>query len=153
MEEKLRKLILALLAFAATSPALAEDITYTKHIRPVWEDQCERCHGSSAPTYETFKADPKKYEADDKGPRMDSYETLVFFLNGEKEAGALMRRLDDGTNTKDGQPGSMYRHLGRSDKRKANLQLFKQWVGEEAWVVKKSDEFSKEDLQKIKAAN
>ncbi|MBI4989156.1 MAG: cytochrome C [Rhodocyclales bacterium] len=138
---------------AAALPALAQDVTYRQHIRPVWEDQCERCHGSSAPNYETFMGEPKKYEADDKGPRMDSYESLVFFVSGPREAGALMRRLDDGANTKDGQPGNMYRHLGRSDKRKANLQLFKQWIGEDAWVVKQTGELNQEDLQKIKAAN
>lgn len=147
----MKKLMPGLLAFGAACPAFAEEITYTKHIRPVWEDQCERCHGASAPTYEAFVADPKKYEADDKGPRMDTYETLVFFLNGEKEAGALMRRLDDGSGTPNGEPGNMYRHLGRSDKRKENLQLFKKWVGEDAWTARKQAELTREDLQKIKA--
>lgn len=141
----------ALAALVAALPAYADEITYTKHIRPLWEEQCERCHGSSAPSYEVFEADSKKYEADDKGPRMDSYETLVFFLNGEKETGALMSRLDDGAGTANGQPGNMYRHLGRSDKRKANLELFKQWVGEDAWTAKKKAELTREDLQKIKA--
>lgn len=147
----MKKLMPALLSLAAASPLLAEEITYTKHIRPLWEDQCERCHGSSAPTYEAFMADPKRYEADDKGPRMDTYESLVFFLKDEKEAGALMRRLDDGSGTADGQPGNMYRHLGRSDRRKANLQLFRQWVGEDAWTAKKKSELTAEDLQKIRA--
>lgn len=148
----MKQMLPGLAILAATLSAHAEETTYSKHIRPVWEDQCERCHGSSAPTYEAFMGDPKKYEADDKGPRMDTYETFVFFLNGEKEAGALMRRLDDGTNTKDGQPGNMYRHLGRSDKRKENFQLFKKWVGEDAWTTKTGAELTKEDLQKIKAA-
>ena len=110
------------------------------------------CHGSSAPVYEAFMADPKKYEADDKGPRMDTYESLVFFVKDPKEAGALMRRLDDGTNTKDGQPGNMYRHLGRSDKRKANQLLFKQWIGEDAWITKKAEDITPDDLKKVKAA-
>jgi len=147
----LNKSISVLLALIVSAPALGEEITYSRHIRPVWEEQCERCHGSSAPTYESFMADPKKYEADDKGPRMDSYESLTFFLNGEKEAGALMRRLDDGTNTRDGQPGNMYRHLGRGDKRKENFQLFQKWVGEDAWTTKKKAEIAKEDLDRIKA--
>jgi hypothetical protein len=142
----------ALLLLPLAGPALAEEITYTKHIRPVWEDQCERCHGSSAPPYETFMGDPKKYEADDKGPRMDTYESLMFFVKDPKEAGAMMRRLDDGAKTKDGQPGNMYRHLGRSDKRKENFQLFRQWIGEDAWITKKTEDFTPEDLQKIKAA-
>ncbi|MBM3392693.1 MAG: cytochrome C [Betaproteobacteria bacterium] len=147
----MKKLLTGLFVLAAALPAQAEEITYAKHIKPVWEDQCGRCHDSSAPTYEVYMADPKKYDADDKGPRMDTYETLVFFLNGEKEAGALMRRLDDGANAKDGQAGNMYRHLGRSEKRKENLQLFKKWVGEDAWTTKKTAELTKDDLQKIKA--
>lgn len=149
----MKKLIPALLAFSAAFPALAEDITYTKHIRPLWEDKCERCHGASAPTYAVFIKDKKTFELDDKGPRMDSYESLMFFVNGAEEAGALMQRLDDGSNTKDGQPGNMYRHLGRGEQRKENLQLFKQWIGEGAWVVKKTDEISKDDLQRIQARN
>lgn len=149
----MKKLIPALLAFAAAAPGLAEEITYSKHIRPVWEDQCERCHGASAPTYEVFLGDPKRFETDDKGPRMDTYESLLFFVNGPKAPGALMRKLDDGANSKDGQPGNMYRHLGRSDKRKANLQLFKQWVGEDAWFVKKAEDVSQEDLKRVKALN
>lgn len=148
----MKGIIPVLLLLPLAWPALAQEVTYSKDIRPVWEDQCERCHGSSAPTYEAFMAAPKKYEDDDKGPRMDTYETLVFFLNGEKEAGALMRRLDDGSGKADGQAGNMYRHLGRSEKRKENLQLFKKWVGEDAWTTKKTAEFTKEDLQRIKAA-
>lgn len=149
----MKKLMPAFLVLVASVPALAEDITYSKHIRPVWEDQCERCHGASAPTYEVFLGDPKGFETDDKGPRMDGYESLVFFVNGPKAPGALMRKLDDGANTKDGQPGNMYRHLGRSEKRKANLELFKQWVGEGAWFVKKPEDITKEELQRIKARN
>lgn len=147
----MKKLIPALLAFAATSPVFAEDITYSKHIRPLWDDKCERCHGTSAPPYEVFLKDKKTFELDDKGPRMDSYESFVFFLTGP-QAGALMQRLDDGSNTRDGQPGNMYRHLGRGEQRNENLQLFKQWIGEEAWTTKKQAELGKEDLQKIKAA-
>jgi len=147
----LKKLIPVLLAFAAASPALAEDITYAKHIRPVWEDKCERCHGASAPPYEVFLKDKRTFELDDKGPRMDSYESFVFFITGP-QAGALMHRLDDGSNTKDGQPGNMYRHLGRGEQRKENLQLFKQWIGEGAWLVKGVGELAKDDIQKIKAA-
>lgn len=148
----MKKLIRALLVLAASAPTLAEEITYSKHIRPLWEDKCERCHGASTPPYAVFMKDKKTFELDDKGPRMDSYESFVFFITGP-EAGALMQRLDDGSNTKDGQPGNMYRHLGRGEQRKENLQLFKQWIGEDAWLVKKSDEFAKEELQKIKAAN
>ena len=94
---------------------------------------------------------PKQYELDDKGPRMDSYAAMVFFIKAPEEAGAMMRRLDDGSNTKDGQPGNMYRHLGRKDARKENLELFKKWIGEDAWIMKKTAEYTQEDLQRIKA--
>lgn len=149
----MKKLISALALLASTAwPALADDITYGKHIRPVWEDRCERCHGASAPLFEAFMQNSKQYELDDKGPRMDTYERLVYFVSGP-DAGALMRRLDDGSNTKDGQPGNMYRHLGRGEQRKENLQLFKQWVGEGAWTVRGAGELTQEEIQRIKAPN
>ncbi|MBS3916640.1 MAG: cytochrome C, partial [Sulfuritalea sp.] len=68
-----------------------------------------------------------------------------------EEAGAMMRRLDDGSNTKDGQPGNMYRHLGRKEERAENLKLFKKWIGEDAWSMKKTAEYTEEDLRRIKA--
>jgi len=63
----------------------------------------------------------------------------------------MMRRLDDGSNTKDGQPGNMYRHLGRKEERAENLKLFKKWIGEDAWSMKKTAEYTEEDLRRIKA--
>jgi len=72
------KPLFALILLAASWPALSDEITYSKHIRPVWEDKCGRCHDSSAPDYATFMKNPKQYELDDKGPRMDSYATLLF---------------------------------------------------------------------------
>lgn len=145
------KLLPAFLLLAASWPVLSDEITYAKHIRPVWEDKCGRCHDSSAPDYATFMKNPKQYELDDKGPRMDSYATLLFFVSSREEAGAMMRRLDDGSNTKDGQPGNMYRHLGRKEERAENLKLFKKWIGEDAWSMKKTAEYTQEDLQRIKA--
>jgi len=148
-----KKLMLALLSFGLVSTAFAQKVTYKEHIRPLWEEMCERCHGSAAPTYADFLKyrDDPAVNFDGKGPRMDSYEGLVYFVNGP-QAGALMRMLDDGTSSPGGQPGPMYRHLGRSSQRKPNLLLFKQWVGEEAWVVKKAGELSKEEVAKIGAA-
>ena len=148
----MNKLLSALLLLAASWPALADEITYQKHIRPVWEEQCERCHGTSAPEYATFMKNPRQFELDDKGPRMDGYEAMMFFINGQ-EAGMLMRRLDDGSNTQDGQPGNMYRHLGRKEARLENLKLFKKWIGEDAWTTKKSADITPEELQRIKAKN
>jgi hypothetical protein len=66
------------------------------------------------------------------------------------DAGALMRRLDDGKNTKDGKPGNMYTYLGSADaQRSANLETFKKWVG--SWSLKRRKELSTEELDAIKA--
>jgi hypothetical protein len=66
------------------------------------------------------------------------------------DAGALMRRLDDGKNTKDGKPGNMYTYLGSTDaQRSANLETFKKWVG--SWSLKRRKELGTEELDAIKA--
>lgn len=148
----MNRLLSGLIMLAASLPASAEEITYRKHIRPLWEDKCERCHGSSAPYLGAFEENRKAFEADDKGPRMDTYADLLFFV-AWPDTGALMRRLDDGSNARDGQPGSMYRRLGRNaEERQANLKLFKQWIGEDAWLMKKSEDVTKEELLRIRAA-
>lgn len=135
---------------AASMLACADEITYRKHIRPLWLDKCERCHGASAPYLGTFEEDKKAYEKDDKGPRMDTYADLVFFV-AWPDTGAIMRRLDDGKGKKDGKPGNMYKNLGRNEEeRQASLRHFKQWVGEDSWIMKKSDEITKEELVRIK---
>ncbi|MCF8151302.1 MAG: cytochrome C [Burkholderiaceae bacterium] len=139
---------IALLTFSLL--VSAQEVTYRKHIRPLWEDKCERCHGSVAPYLGTFAEDKKAYEADDKGPRMDSYADLIFFI-GWPDTGAIMRRLDDGKHTKDGKAGNMYQRLGKTeDERQANLKLFKLWVGEASWIMKKPGEITKEELMRIK---
>ena len=50
---------------------------------------------------EEYGKDKEGFRKKMKGPRMDTYENLMIFVNG-KDTGALMRRLDDGKNTKDG---------------------------------------------------
>ncbi|MBI4753881.1 MAG: cytochrome C [Betaproteobacteria bacterium] len=148
----MKKLLLGCALMAAAMPALAEEITYRKHIRPLWEDKCERCHGSNSPYLGAFEENKKMYVDDDKGPRMDSYADLLFFA-AWPDTGALMRRLDDGKNTKDGQPGNMHKQLGKSEEeRQANLRLFRLWIGEEAWTLKRPKEITKEELLKFKAA-
>jgi hypothetical protein len=91
-----------------------------------------------------------------RGPRMDTYADLIFFV-GWPDTGAVMRRLDDGKNTKDGKPGNMYQYLGATEEeRKKNFDLFKAWVGEEAWTHKRWDAkgdmpgVTKEELAKMK---
>jgi hypothetical protein len=154
---KMLRVILALFLVAGVSVASwAQDITYRKHIRPLWEQKCAACHSAGAPYLGDFDEDKKKYEAQFKGPRMDTYADLVFFI-GWPDTGAIMRRLDDGKNTSDGKPGNMYQNLGATEEeRQKNLNLFKQWVGKDAWKLNrweargKVPAITKRDLDKIK---
>ncbi len=122
-------------------------VTYQDHIRPLMESQCFACHGDHAPTLEEFDADQERYENRNLGPRMTTYEETKVFVTGE-DAGAMMRRLDDGSNTADGNPGNMYEYLGRTEEdRQQNLSIFKEWVGH--WTLKRSNELTDEDMQKF----
>jgi len=51
---------------------------------------------------------------------MDTYKNLMVFVNG-KDTGALMRRLDDGKNIKESQPGNMYKWLGSTDEERPKI--------------------------------
>ena len=151
------RVILAVFLIAGVSAASwAEDITYRKHIRPLWEQKCAACHGAGSPYIGEFDQDPKKYAAQMKGPRMDTYADLIIFI-GWPDTGAVMRRLDDGKNTSDGKPGNMYQFLGATDEeRQKNLNLVKEWVGKDAWKLNrweargKVPAATKQDLDKIK---
>jgi single heme cytochrome PccH len=152
------QVIFALFLVTGTSVAswAADDITYRKHIRPLWEQKCAACHSASAPYLGDFEENKKKFEAASKGPRMDTYADLIFFV-GWPDTGALMRRLDDGKSTSDGKPGNMYQMLGASEEeRQKNLDLFKQWVGEGGWKLNrwnargKVPAITREELDKIK---
>ncbi|MCL4536048.1 MAG: cytochrome C [Nitrospirae bacterium] len=134
--------------FALSSISWSEEITYRKHIKPVFDSKCIGCHGPQSPELPEFEKDKKKYKEMSKGPRMDSYTYLTSFV-GWPDTGAIMRRLDDGKNTKDGKPGNMYQHLGSTEEeRQQNLKLFKDWVGN--WTLKKWKEITKEELDAIK---
>jgi mono/diheme cytochrome c family protein len=141
----------AALAGCATAPAPTGEkpITYDNTIKKIMAERCMACHGSDSPLIADFDKDKKGYEAKSKGPRMDTYENLMTFVNGS-DAGALMRRLDDGKNTKDGKPGNMYVNLANDDAgRAARLAQFKQWIG--SWNLKKRAELSPAELAAIKA--
>lgn len=131
-------------------PSMAADaVTYDNGISQLIKARCSECHGSDAPTMAEFKADQEKFKKDKLGPRMDSYESLMVMVNGT-DTGALMRRLDDGANTKDNKPGNMHKHLGKSDEeRAANLAMVKQWVG--SWHLKKAAETSEDERKAILA--
>jgi mono/diheme cytochrome c family protein len=145
-------LVLATLAL----PALAADVTYRNDIRPLIKAQCGECHGDGAPTLAEFLLDQEKYKKDKLGPRTDTYADLLQLI-GWPDSGALMRRLDDGSNSADKKPGNMYKSLGENDAERAkNLALIKAWVGEEAWNLnrwsKRGDvpAISKEQMDKLK---
>ncbi|TAK51964.1 MAG: cytochrome C [Betaproteobacteria bacterium] len=153
----LRTVIALFAVCGLASAGIAGEVTYRKDIRPLWVQKCAQCHGAEAPYLGDFEENKKKFEAMLVGPRMDTYADLVFFI-GWPDTGALMRRLDDGKATSDGKPGNMYTHLGDSDEeRRKNLDLFKQWVGKDAWKLNrwkargKVPAITKEELDRIEA--
>lgn len=140
----------SVLAILAALPAQGGgDVTYEKDIRPIVAARCAGCHGPDSPAMEDFDRDKDGYKKKGQGPRLDTYAHLMVVVKGS-DAGALMRRLDDGRNTKDGKPGNMHAHLGNSDAEKAaNLEIFRKWVGN--WTLKRKKELSKEELDAIRA--
>jgi hypothetical protein len=151
--KNMNKTVLAVIvlgiALCFSSIASSEEISYRKHILPLFDSKCGVCHGSdAAPEYYAFKEDPQKWTAHGKGMRMDTYSHLVFYT-AWPDTGALMRRLNDGRGIKEGKPGNMYQYLGATEEeRLQNLKLFKEWVGN--WTMKRWKEISKEDLDGIK---
>ncbi|MEQ1775712.1 MAG: cytochrome C [Burkholderiales bacterium] len=152
----LRNLIASCVLFVVSSGVIAADVTYRKDIRPMWAKQCADCHGADAPYFGDFEENKKKFESKRQGPRMDTYADLIFFI-GWPDTGALMRRLDDGKTVDGGKPGNMYRYLGETEEeRLKNLNLFKEWIGVDAWKYNrweargKVPAITKEDMDKIK---
>ncbi|OGP88400.1 MAG: cytochrome C [Deltaproteobacteria bacterium RBG_16_47_11] len=137
-----------MITLAFNSISWSEEITYRKHIKPLFDAKCAGCHGAGSPEHPEFKENQKKYVDMLKGPKMDSYAHLISFV-GWPDTGAVMRRLDDGKNTKDGKPGNMYQYIGATEEeRQKNLKLFKEWVGN--WTLKRWHEIKKEELDAIK---
>src|SRR5262245_46542724 len=125
--------ILVLVGCSQPSPASSGPVTYQNTIRALVEKKCGECHGPKSPTLEEFSKNKQAYKDKDLGPRYDTYENLMIFVNG-LDTGALMRRLDDGANTKDQKPGNMYKHLGETPaEQAANLAIFKKWIG--GWTL------------------
>ena len=143
-------LIAAFTVLVLAAPGFAgEAVTYEKDIKGIVASRCLACHGPQAPSMEEFKKNEEAYKKKMKGPKYDSYKELIVVVKGS-DAGALMRRLDDGKKTKDGKPGNMYAYLGSTDaERAANLETFKKWVG--SWNLKRKKDLSNEELDAIKA--
>jgi len=104
--------LVSAVAVSLASSACSEETTYRKHIKPLFDAKCGRCHGSdSAPELGAYKEEKDVWVAKDKGMRMDTYSHLIFYT-AWPDTGALMRRLDDGKSLTDGKPGNMHLHLG-----------------------------------------
>jgi mono/diheme cytochrome c family protein len=147
------RLLAAAAAIAALSGAAAADsVTYDNTIGKLFAERCANCHSSAkgAPTMEQFNKDKAAYTKNFKGPKMDDYESVMIMVNGT-DAGAMMRRLDDGKSTKDGKPGNMYNYLGKNaGERAERLQKVKAWVGQ--WSLKRRNELTEAELKQIRAA-
>lgn len=151
-----KAIVPSIIGLALAGSAMAADVTYRKDIRPLWESKCSTCHGADSPYLGDFLENKDKFTKLSKGPRMDTYADMIFYV-GWPDTGAIMRRLDDGKNTKDGKPGNMYQYLGATDEeRRKNFATFKAWVGEDAWTHKRWDAkgdmpgVTKEELSKMK---
>ena len=147
--------LIAVLVAGVNTDAVAQDATYRKDIKPLFDAKCAGCHGAASPALAEFLENQKKFEATMKGPRMDSYADMIQLI-GWPDTGAVMRRLDDGKNA-GGKPGNMYQYLGASEEeRQKNLQTFKAWVGPEGWILKRWNArgnvpaITKEELDKIR---
>ena len=137
----------SLIGYAASQEQGA--MTYEKDVKSIISKRCLSCHGSNAPTIDEFKNNEEGFKQKNKGPRMDTYEHLMIFVNG-KDTGALMRRLDDGKNTKDGKPGNMYKWLGPTDEERAkNVEIIRKWIG--GWTLKRSADITETEKKAIKA--
>lgn len=151
-----RTVMLSCALLVASAASFAADVTYRKDIQPLWIQQCSECHGAKAPYLGEFEEKKKAFEDQGQGPRMDTYADLIFYI-GWPDTGALMRRLDDGKSAADGKPGNMYRYLGgTTEERQKNLNLFKEWVGTDAWKHNrwqargKVPAITKEEMDRIK---
>ena len=139
----------ALAAAAGGVGAAEQAVTYENTIKGIVTERCMSCHGAGAPSLAEFNKDKKGWAKKFKGPRMDSYQTLVIFVKGS-DAGAIMRRLDDGKSAGSGKPGNMYNYLGGTDAERAQrLELFKKWVGN--WTLKRRKDLTASELAAIKA--
>lgn len=150
MKKTLTTLATALCMAGMSNLAQAQEITWSKDIKAVFDKNCAACHDAATPEYAQFKKEKDIWLKKGLGMRMETYSHLASFV-GWPNTGALMRRLDDGSAKADKKPGNMYQYLGATEtERKANLALFKGWVG--AWNFKRFNELTKEELSTIKVA-
>lgn len=131
------KLCSGLVLGTLVGSALASEVSYRGEIRALVQKQCAACHDDKSPSLADFQLDQEKFKNDKTGPRTTSYGDLIALV-GWPDTGSLMRRLDDGANTADKKAGNMYKYLGETGAERAtNLAVFKAWVGEGAWNLKR----------------
>jgi hypothetical protein len=134
---------------ALSGPAVAQSVTYENTVKKIIAERCAACHISGAPSLAEFGKDQEGWKKKMKGPKLDTYENVMMLVKGS-DAGAMMRRLDDGKNTKDGKPGNMYNYLGKdAHDRAERLEKVKKWVG--SWSLKRRNELSEAELAAITA--
>jgi hypothetical protein len=148
------------LAWLALLPLaiFANEITYSQHIRPLWEQRCASCHGVNSPYLGEWQRNKEEHKRQMRGPRMDSYAELLHFI-GWPQTGALVRQLDDGQQNGKGKAGGMYLYLGEDEaERQKNLALFKAWLGPDAWranhwqAKKDMPAITKQELEQLRLA-
>ena len=141
------KRVCALVVFAMICMAFsvfAADVTYTGQIKGIFDAKCASCHGSGTLDYEEWKKNSKELKEKGIGMKMDTFRSLTAFVVWPN-TGALMRRLDNGENTKDKKPGNMYQYLGDTEEeREKNLTIFKSWVP--VWKLARIDGLTKEEI-------
>ncbi|HSA89215.1 MAG TPA: cytochrome C [Burkholderiales bacterium] len=131
------------------APAAAQPVTYENTVKKIFAERCAACHINGAPSLAEFEKDKAGWTKKFKGPSLADYASVMILVKGS-DAGALMRRLDDGKNTKDGKPGNMYNYLGKdAHDRAERLEKIKNWVG--SWSLKRRKELSEAELAAITA--
>ena len=149
MRKTLLLLATAAVVAALSAPAAAQPVTYENSVKKIFAERCGNCHINGAPSLAEFDKDKEGWTKKMKGPKLDTYENVMILVKGS-DAGALMRRLDDGKNTKDGKPGNMYNFLGNNGtERAARLDTMRKWVG--SWSLKRRKELSEAELAAITA--
>jgi len=134
---------------ALSGGAAAQSVTYENTVKKILAERCMGCHGAGSPTLDEFEKNKDSWKKKMKGPRFDDYKNLMVLVNGS-DAGALMRRLDDGKGSKDGKAGNMYVWLGGNDAERAQrLGVMKKWVGN--WSLKRRKDLSESELRAITA--
>ena len=134
---------------ALSGGAAAQSVTYENTVKKILTERCMGCHGAGSPTLDEFEKNKDSWKKKMKGPRFDDYKNLMVLVNGS-DAGALMRRLDDGKGSKDGKAGNMYVWLGGNDAERAQrLGVMKKWVGN--WSLKRRKDLSESELRAITA--